>query len=709
MAEEEIKATLTDEQDIDGVIHLEPLRGAQGYSAYELAVRNGYQGTEAEWVDSLSKTNYYKKIKKFKVIEDDATDSVRMDFSNEFSNFVLRETDTIEVKVNGLCLVEGLDYRISSNSKKTINSIKFEEELTKGSIVEYILSRTLVANNEDYEKLKGDRGASSVFWNDEETSGETYLDVIDEFINALPTGIAEGENISVSDSTEYPLLELTIDGKSYQKVGNLNLYDIDDIYNRQNAVSTDEEDYITITKDNSSGTDSVSIFNMINPSSKLKTDTKYYIAIEIKELSGNAQMNFVNNYENSHKSQFVNNVRYNLEDLTSSQLIIEEITTRSDFSDCLSMLRNSMTIEAGQTASITYRISVLEEEPTADTFEYKPFGVSPSPDYTSEIKTIKGKEIEGLEGTRLEVKSTNEDSTKENTALIDMNKENLFDKDDETKSLFYTPATGSENTSAPQWSQYNFIDAEPNEIYTLSSTYKEENSSFEITQFDSSNNWIKTIQVSLTSGSYKFTAESNTKYIRIGARTDRGVELNIKLYKGYTPYYELCSIGDTKDKMFLNKSTNKITQNIGKYIITGNEDWTYYNNCWYCNVDIPYKKQEGITTMCTHYQGANNVQGGGDAYNNGNNTISLYRLTTLNRIYFRDDSITTYEELTSFFSANEVELYYILDTPVEIELEPIKLPKTYKNVSHISTNDELDPNLKVKYLKDIEVLLGGVE
>lgn len=37
-------------------------KGERGYSAYEIAVQNGYEGTEAEWVDSfLNAENYYNK------------------------------------------------------------------------------------------------------------------------------------------------------------------------------------------------------------------------------------------------------------------------------------------------------------------------------------------------------------------------------------------------------------------------------------------------------------------------------------------------------------------------------------------------------------------------------------------------------------------------------------------------------------------------
>ncbi len=54
--EKELNAVLEVEQNIDAVIYLEPLTGPRGYdglSAFEIAVKNGFEGTEQEWLDSL--------------------------------------------------------------------------------------------------------------------------------------------------------------------------------------------------------------------------------------------------------------------------------------------------------------------------------------------------------------------------------------------------------------------------------------------------------------------------------------------------------------------------------------------------------------------------------------------------------------------------------------------------------------------------------
>lgn len=59
---------------------------------------------------------------------------------------------------------------------------------------------------------------------------------------------------------------------------------------------------------------------------------------------------------------------------------------------------------------------------------------------------------------------------------------------------------------------------------------------------------------------------------------------------------------------------------------------------------------------------------------------------------------------------------YVLETPIEVEctaeqteiLEKIgNEAKTYKNVTHIYSTDEINPNMKVTYFKDIETIIGG--
>lgn len=289
---------------------------------------------------------------------------------------------------------------------------------------------------------------------------------------------------------------------------------------------------------------------------------------------------------------------------------------------------------------------------------------------------------------------------KENTALIDMNKKNLFDKDNANVLKAYLNngvLIADENTYLV------YVPCKPNTNYAIKKV-----SSSRFIVYGSTDEPV--IGGSGVNYGYVFTdgiivnTNATTNYLMVvyykpseDTLTEEEIRKSIKIYESIETgdYYRLASIGDIKDTF----KDGVLSKKIGKYILDANEYWSLYNGCWWCDVDIPYKKQQGITTMCTHYQSTNNGQGGGDAYNNGNNTICLYYPDNLNRIYFRDDSITTEEQLEEFLTNNIVELYYILAEPIEHTL-PYEVLELHEGYNYITTNDNLEPNMNITYLTD---------
>lgn len=171
-----------------------------------------------------------------------------------------------------------------------------------------------------------------------------------------------------------------------------NLFDVNDIYDKNPLYRKDEDDYITIEFDNSKGTTPKYFNYYTNKSSNLKLDTKYYIATEIKEVSGTGTINIASTYQT--QSQIKNIINYDLSGLKNNDIKVDETTTVSDFTERIIMIRTFVKAEAGQKGSITFRISVLEEEPTAESFNYEPYydyklaGIG---DYKDNFFTDKGK------------------------------------------------------------------------------------------------------------------------------------------------------------------------------------------------------------------------------------------------------------------------------------------------------------------------------
>lgn len=248
--------------------------------------------------------------------------------------------------------------------------------------------------------------------------GFTYRDVADDLAEAIASTICldindevelrdintayelqqkSGSPIHINNSIEAPLQHFRLNGGSKQETREgSNYFNINDLVKGMGALNVDEEDFVTVSLDNSSGT-SQKYYNVYtNPSKLIKPNTKYYLVLEVKEVSGTGNIMVHSFNQSDHKPQFSGSKNYVFTNLVAGDIKIDEITSLEDFSDSNSMLRTFLSYNAGQSGSITFRISVLEEEPTEDTFKYEQYGAMPSPNYPSKIETV-GSNVNELE------------------------------------------------------------------------------------------------------------------------------------------------------------------------------------------------------------------------------------------------------------------------------------------------------------------------
>lgn len=149
--------------------------------------------------------------------------------------------------------------------------------------------------------------------------------------------------------SQVPMFENPIEIE-YMGEKTTNLFNYTDSKN-DNQIKADVDGWFDVTIDNSSGTDAIYKNCWTNVNSNLKIDTKYYLYTEIAETSGDiiyvpCSVNVNNN------SQF----KYGLS--TASGYI----TTVSNFTDSLCMLRTYCACKAGTSGHIKFRISVYEEK-----------------------------------------------------------------------------------------------------------------------------------------------------------------------------------------------------------------------------------------------------------------------------------------------------------------------------------------------------------
>lgn len=207
-----------------------------------------------------------------------------------------------------------------------------------------------------------------------------------------------GNNIEIKDGSDFPF-DLTLYGRSTQETTQgKQLFNYEDTTMVTDGITVDEDGWITATFDNTNGT-GYKYLNFYTNNLNLKNSTTYAIVSEIKSVSGTGFLIPVSKTNTTPQTggQFNSEVSYNFATLTNNMIKIETPTTIDDFSTTNYGLRTLLQFAKGQSGSITFRLSVLEDTSvTADTFVYEKFTggqPSPSPDYPSPIESVGRKNL----------------------------------------------------------------------------------------------------------------------------------------------------------------------------------------------------------------------------------------------------------------------------------------------------------------------------
>ena len=180
----------------------------------------------------------------------------------------------------------------------------------------------------------------------------------------------------------YNSLEFKVEGK--------NKFNVQDTNNVTEGITVDNEGWITVTGDNTDGT-ATKYFNYYTNNLNLKTGTNFNVIAEVKNVSGTGNASFVS--VNSSSQQFKTNFYRNFSVLANNT-IYNSINETSDEFLGNTGLRTFISFSAGQSGSITFRISVLEDTTiTSEKFDYEP--------YKSQVATFPLGEEKLMEGSYL--------------------------------------------------------------------------------------------------------------------------------------------------------------------------------------------------------------------------------------------------------------------------------------------------------------------
>ncbi len=104
-------------------------KGERGYSAYEIAVKNGFKGTEEQWLATLGTSNTFIKDKKVYT-----TTSIGETVFNLPNSYIDENHSWVDVCVNGL-MIDSDNYTVNTTDKTVTLTNALEKT---GSIVEII-------------------------------------------------------------------------------------------------------------------------------------------------------------------------------------------------------------------------------------------------------------------------------------------------------------------------------------------------------------------------------------------------------------------------------------------------------------------------------------------------------------------------------------------------------------------------------------------
>lgn len=354
------------------------------------------------------------------------------------------------------------------------------------------------------------------------------------------------------------------------------------------------------------------------------------------------------------------------------------------------------------------------------------------------VATLTIKDVMLCEGT-----NDDYEPYKEKEVLIDLAKENLFDKDnvsfgyvDNTTGVLKQNGISSHSITNDTISfiatanyrgivsDYISVDSLTNYVLNCVSDYS---SMFYIVyNYDNEFNFLG-YSTGKPSVPYSFTTLKNTQYIRSVIevstyKADTTVNVsNIKIYKGTNAddSYELNSIGDIKDKLEIINGVAVIQKRIGKVVLDGTETgWgksgatgnvSYYYSAVYGtsgykfnDIDLTNVGTTSSTTpvpaYCDYFQSIagnkifTDIKGLIFDYISNTKTIEL-------RLGFGlDTTITTVDLLKAWLKANPVTVYYILNEPETITLPNTNIP-LYEGINHVTLVEDLETTTSIKYLR----------
>ena len=221
------------------------------------------------------------------------------------------------------------------------------------------------------------------------------------FTNA---GVLEstGTNLTLNDQLALAPKSVQLDGNTEQiSYTGKNLFDITNIVSISNTTYT-SDGWATATLDNTNGSSTMyaNFSPSTLPATLLPTDTTCTTVVEIQSVTGSGNI-APTSYQAA--SQFSNGTIIELTEASTGSIIFGTAKTKSDYTNCTRSTRTYVSVPAGGSITVTYRMSLfVGTSVTPEAFSYQPWtgGVpSPNPDYPQDINVVTGNQTVSINGS----------------------------------------------------------------------------------------------------------------------------------------------------------------------------------------------------------------------------------------------------------------------------------------------------------------------
>ena len=616
------------------------------------------------------------------------------------------------------------DFAETTNTKITenqnnIKSLQTDNTTNKQDIA--TLKSDNTTNKQDIANLKTEN---------EELKAENER--LRQDMNAYPSNEASGEYITLNDSADSRFNKFKVLGKSTQATRNgknkfnINMVSIstatDKVFITSSFSVTDKWSQVLIYNEN--------LIKMLEPNKNYKMIADVTLLEKTSDVSsGYNNANLLTLYDGTNTITVLKTsttTEKNNWTINEKKHLITEFTTPADLTGYGMRCYCYYTNNAGAGKFKYDNVMILDATEEDETFEM--YGVSPSPEFKSDIQNVTA----DVEMTICNNNLTNTDILAlVNAPCVKINSKNSFSVD-----LSKGYVTMLQNIDL-------FLGKnDKNKVYKLSYHLQQNNNSFrpyliirysDGTNTSSPNNGTNTeMDVTLTSSEGKTIEQIGFGW---GTQSAGGIATLSDIY--------LRQVDDNSEFQEQEKQEFVFPLSEGQRLYEGSylaDDGIHHKRkqrkmvLSEFNISVLYE-DEGICSlmnksgfswdyiningMCSHFKNAKNTNivdnFSAKTYLNDNEFNFRNASNGKDRLYFKNSAFTTLEQWRDFFNNNEVIVEYECNEYVEaytdeqkqVYDELVKTAKSYKTVTNIFSTNEISPKFEVNYRRDIDTYIDN--